>query len=127
MEKRIMIKCVNSIPTYYRWNSETLDWIIDNLDIIHSMRIENRPLFDEEPNIQPKNEDNHMDSEKEEVLRNEVLELSHLRTSPKEIARKLAADFTEDEVFSMVDRLSDENLVYFDVEEDILLYTGANK
>ena len=46
------------------------------------------------------------------------------KISPKEVAKKLSPRFTENEVFDMIDELSDICIVYFDVEDDVLRYTG---
>ena len=63
--------------------------------------------------------------EDREELKREITEIAkEQKISPKEIAKKLTPKFTEDEVFDMIDRLSNIGMVYFDVEDDVLRYTG---
>ena len=64
-------------------------------------------------------------SEDKKELRREIIEIAkEYKISPKEVAKKLAPRFTEDEVFDMIDKVSDIGIVYFDVQDDILRYTG---
>lgn len=63
--------------------------------------------------------------EDREELKREITKIAkEQKISPKEIAKKLTSKFTEDEVFDMIDRLSNIGMVYFDVEDDVLRYTG---
>lgn len=64
-------------------------------------------------------------TENRQELKQEIIDIAkEYKISPKEVAKKLAPKFTEDEVFDMIDRLSNIGMVYFDVEDDVLRYTG---